>query len=249
MQRSQYQAPRALQFALCYFSPALGCVYQRPLLLFSIFSQPNMDTSNSTYECSGVTSEQLDFFNHLSFWIGGIGQLVLCILGLAFNFIAIPVLHSKILFKSTFNRLLIVLAVFDNLYLCLAIFECIRRELDVSFEFHTTLFVNFLYPLHNIVLCLSIFMTVVLAKERFKAISDPIDYHAIMVSGRQWQRVFRYVLPVILVSVAFNMPKFFELKTRVFQSEDPDAPGNFTYQVLFEPYWDIFHFHRNTFFS
>ena len=171
-----------------------------------------MSNDTAGYQCNGVTTQQLQFFNILSFWIGGVLKFIICLIGLISNFIAIPVLKSKTLYKSTFNRLLIVLAICDNAYLLLAISECIRQELNMTIDSHNVFFVYFLYPIHNIVLCLSIFMTVGLAKERFKAISDPIDYHAIMVSGRQWQRVFKYVLPVFAMSVLFNLPKFFELK-------------------------------------
>lgn len=179
--------------------------------------------NNSTagdYQCGGVTPSQLELFNDISFWIGGIIQLVLSLVGFVFNCIAIPVLRSKVLYKSTFNRLLIILSIFDNGYLLFAIGECFRRELGLSTWPHIVVFVNVLYPLHNIVLCLSIFMTVVLAKERYKAISNPIDYHAIIVSGRQWQRAFRYILPALFASVAFNLPKFFELQTKYIKAPD-----------------------------
>ena len=180
--------------------------------------------SSSNYECSGVTDTQLIFFNQLSFWIGGILHLIISILGFISNAISIPALKSKILFKSTFNRLLIVLSICDNIYLVLAMLESIRQEMGVSLQIHMVLFVYFLYPLHNIVLCLSILMTVILAMERFRSISDPIDYHAIIVGGRQWQRVFRYVGPVIFLSVAFNVPKFFELQVDYYPiSEGPNS--------------------------
>ena len=112
--------------------------------------------------------------------------------------------------------------------------ESVRKEMDFSLPLHILLSVYFLYPVHNIVLCLSILMTVVLAMERYRSISDPIDYHAIMVSGRQWQRVFRYVAPVIFLSVAFNIPKFFELKVDYF----PMGPnGTLRVSILYLTYY------------
>ena len=197
-------------------------------------------TMNSTnYECSGVTDTQLIFFNQLSFWIGGIFHLIISIIGFISNAISIPALKSKILFKSTFNRLLIILSVCDNIYLILAMLESIRQEIgSISLQLHIVLFVYFLYPLHNIVLCLSILMTVVLAMERFRSISDPIDYHAIIVGGRQWQRVFRYVAPVIVLSVAFNVPKFFELQVDYYPtSEGPNTTLKVSYKLAKKPNW------------
>ena len=81
-------------------------------------------------------------------------------------------------------------------------------------DIHTKAFVHGLYPFHNIVLCMSIYMTVILAMERYRAVSKPIDYHTIIVSGKQWQRVFRYVIPVVCFCLIFNLPKFFELTTK-----------------------------------
>ena len=69
-------------------------------------------------------------------------------------------------------------------------------------------------------------MTVALAKERLRAISDPIDYHAIIVSGRQWQRASNYAIPALLTSIVFNLPKFFELKVDYISVEaDPLLHG------------------------
>jgi hypothetical protein len=170
-------------------------------------------SSMDTYQCSGASNEELRFFGQLSFWIGGVVQTIICLIGLCANTISIPVLRSKQMYTSTFHRLLIVLALFDNLYLGLALLEGVRNEMNLSTNVHTTVFVYALYPLHNITLCLSIYMTVFLAMERYRAVSKPIDYHTIIVSGRQWQRVFHYVIPVVVLSVAFNLPKFFELRT------------------------------------
>ena len=119
-------------------------------------------------------------------------------------------LRTKDLYTSTFNRLLIVLAVSDNVYLLFALLESIRTEMYET-DIHTLVFPYAFYPLHNIMLVLSIYMTVTLAMERYRAISKPIDYHTIIVSGKQWERVFHYVVPVVIFSVLFNMPKFFEL--------------------------------------
>lgn len=132
---------------------------------------------------------------------------------------SIPVLKSKELYTSTFNRLLIVLAIIDNVYLLFALLECIRGDLEVDTgDMHTRIFVYGLYPLHNVMLCLSIYMTVSLAMERYRAVTKPIDYHTVIVSGRQWQRVFHYVIPVVAFSLIFNLPKFFELKTKTYDN-------------------------------
>ena len=47
---------------------------------------------------------------------------------------------------------------------------------------------------------------------RYLAVSAPVEYHNSINSGKRWVRIVRYVLPVVTFSVAFNIPKFFELR-------------------------------------
>ena len=154
------------------------------------------------------------FLYALSFF-AGILHSVICLVGLFANGLSIPVLRSKDLYTSTFNRLLIILAINDIFYLTFALAESIRSDMEINTgDIHTKAFVHGLYPFHNIMLCMSIYMTVILAMERYRAVSKPIDYHTIIVSGKQWQRVFRYVIPVVCFCFIFNLPKFFELTTK-----------------------------------
>ena len=104
----------------------------------------------------------------------GIIQLMVCVVGFFANLVCIPVLRSKDMYNSTFNRLLIVLVVSDNLYLTFAFFECLRTDIGVTNEFHTQMFVYALYPSHNIMLCVSIYLTVALSMERYFAVNKPI---------------------------------------------------------------------------
>ena len=158
---------------------------------------------------------QLPLFTYVLSFFAGILHSVICLVGLFANGLSIPVLRSKDLYTSTFNRLLIVLAINDIFYLTFALAESIRSDMEINTgDIHTKAFVHGLYPFHNIVLCMSIYMTVILAMERYRAVSKPIDYHTIIVSGKQWQRVFRYVIPVVCFCLIFNLPKFFELTTK-----------------------------------
>ncbi len=190
--------------------------YSMPMEAIFVPSSGNASDLATDYHCSGASAEELKLFGVASWWVGGVIQASVCLIGLMANIVSIPVLYSKALFKSTFNRLLIILALCDNIYLVFAFLESIRHELQLATNVHTIVFVYLLYPLHNFILCVSIYMTTVIAVERYRAVSQPIDYHAIMVSGRQWQRVSSYVVPVFLFSAGFNIPKFFELTTQTY---------------------------------
>ena len=55
----------------------------------------------------------------------------------------------------------------------------------------------------------SIYTTVIVTLERYVAVSRPLS--AFVEDGSDsWRKVFAYILPMFVVTVAFNMPKFFE---------------------------------------
>ena len=70
------------------------------------------------------------------------------------------------------------------------------------------------YQLQAFAILSSIFMTVVLALERYLAITKPIAYHNAIQGTNPWRRVLNYVVPVVLASALFNIPKFFETEVK-----------------------------------
>ena len=63
------------------------------------------------------------------------------------------------------------------------------------------------------VVCCSTYTTVVLALERYRAVWRPIEYHNnVNSSPHPWRRVLVYIVPVVIFSALFNIPKFFETK-------------------------------------
>ena len=126
---------------------------------------------NGNYTCNGITQEEQMLLVSLSPWIEGMAQTSVAAIGILANCIAIPVLCTKQMNSSIFNRLLVFLAIFDNIHLLLAIVDSIRLEFGSSLgthEFHQLLFVYFLYPVQNINLCCTIYMTTVLGFERYQ---------------------------------------------------------------------------------
>ena len=170
-----------------------------------------MDPSNDTTACS-ITLTQAEFYVTFSWWLSGIGTLCFAGLGIAFNTIAIYVLCDKRMISSFFNRLLVCLAIVDNLFLTNAISVVIVENFVTSnSESHISLFVNLLYPTRNMLMCMSIYMTVSLACERFNSVSNPILYRTRQTTNTCY-RLLLYIIPVITFSVVYNIPKFFDLK-------------------------------------
>ena len=92
------------------------------------FNDTDTNTNSTNHTCSGASDSELDFFENLSYGLGVL-QLIICLIGLVANTLCIPVLKGKDLYTSTFNRLLIILAICDNLYLAFALLECLRTEI------------------------------------------------------------------------------------------------------------------------
>ena len=82
----------------------------------------------------------------------------------------------------------------------------------MSINLYYYMFPYFLYPMNSIILCLSIFLVLAIAFERFLAVCHPYDYR-IFTSTRTIQgRVFKLTAPVFVIAVVINIPKFFETK-------------------------------------
>ena len=74
---------------------------------------------------------------------------------------------------------------------------------------HIYIFPTVLYPVHKIAMTTSMYTTVVLAFERYYAVSKPISTYVRSTTGTT-KRVLKYSGCILLFSIMFNLPKFFE---------------------------------------
>jgi hypothetical protein len=81
--------------------------------------------------------------------------------------------------RNSFNLLLVTLAAFDAVYLACAVLESFRKVFGLASDVHVVLFPHLLYPLYQITMTGSIFMTVAVAGERFTAVQYPHDYNRV----------------------------------------------------------------------
>ena len=119
-----------------------------------------------------ISQQQLDLYDDISWWVEGFGAVLIGTCGTVFNATSIIVLLGSALRESFFNLLLACLALFDNLFLLNGILEAFRNHLG-SVPYHDYVFVAFLFPFRSIVLCCSIYITVMLALERYNALLRP----------------------------------------------------------------------------
>ena len=153
--------------------------------------------------------------------------------------------------RNSFNLLLIVLSSFDILFIAIAILDygiargnihfLFLQNHRISFDFNRTsvfqwpfshsselyaiMFPKFLFPVNNIIFNSSIFLTIVIAYERyyeanipvfdsfvfrFSCVCRPHQYRHSTLGTSISRRVASYVVPTVVFSTVLNIPKFFE---------------------------------------
>ena len=165
--------------------------------------------SNSTCNFSHLTLDQKQFFDDYIWWVETAGNLVFGMIGAFLNIITIIVLSSSTMLNNFFNRLLISLAVFDTLYLSCEISEVFRHRHNTFIQ--QQIFVYFTYPMRNIFMFSSVYMTMMLAFERYQAITNPVTYRIKMVGTSMNSQLISNVTPGLLFSVVYYIPKFLDL--------------------------------------
>ena len=158
-----------------------------------------------------LTRDQEMYFQNYTWWIETVGNLCCGSIGLFLNSVTIHVFSSASNFskKTFFHRLLICLAIFDTLYIMCEISEVFRHRYKTFYQLE--IFVNFVYPIRNIFMLSSVYMTVLLAFERYQAIANPVQYRLKSVKTKMNHQLLSYVMPGVVFTIIFYLPKFFEL--------------------------------------
>ena len=120
--------------------------------------------------------------------------------------------------KVNFHQLMITLAIFDSIYilLCMLLFA-IPEILEGYFFCVAPYALAFLLVAQTG----SVYCTVGISLERYLTVCHPFYF-----IGRNWS-ARRYIIPIVLFSVLFNLMKFFEFHTIYIGSQE-EVPFNLT---------------------
>jgi hypothetical protein len=159
-------------------------------------------------------------FNRVEFMFDVI-IVIIATIGIIVNCSAIFMFVTKKTLQNLFNFLLINLLTFDSVFLLLTVFW--STQLGKHHAHHTKVLSYFatklLYPVTCIALTGSIYMTIVLALDRYISTNHPIAYQRLGSGSKSYALCYLiYVLPVTVFSVLFNLPVFFELD--VYEKEE-----------------------------
>ena len=133
--------------------------------------------NNTTLIVCEPTEYEWDTYSTLSWWIDGIASPVISSAGLLMNTLACVTLsRSKNISSIFFNRLLMCLTIFDNLYLSNGILGAIKKYGMASSYFSDFVFIKMIFPIRSMVMFCSMYTTIILAYVRHHAIKHPLKY-------------------------------------------------------------------------
>jgi hypothetical protein len=134
----------------------------------------------------------------------GVLVSVVGLIGLVGNTLALIVLSRPSL-RDVFHQLLFALACFDILFIFCGGINYTVWGFQVNSDIYNYLFPYFLHPFTHIAMAGTIFMTLAISIERYFGLCHPLlSPHS--------RKAWFYIVPVVVVSVALNIPKFFEIQ-------------------------------------
>lgn len=149
-----------------------------------------------------------DFLDHYlvknyKYICDGVLVSIIGLIGFIGNITSLIVL-SRPKLRDSFHQMLFALACFDIVYIIVGGFNYTFRGFDAGSVIYTIAFPYLIYPLTNISMCGTIFMTVAISIERFLGICFPL--YLPPHNRKAWY----YVLPVVFITFLLNIPKFLE---------------------------------------
>lgn len=151
---------------------------------------------------------------NFGFWLNGIGILSIGLCGIFGNIASIRVLSHKQM-RSSVNFILIALASSDLILIVTAIllfglttfYPFNGQLMDYYFIVQPTI-AAYAYPLAMIAQTISIYLTFLISLERYIAVCHPLKARSFCTHARTKFSIFI----VVLFSIIYNFPKFFEIK-------------------------------------
>lgn len=150
----------------------------------------------------------------LGFWLNGIGITFIGLMGFLGNIASIRVLSHKQM-RSSVNFILIALAFSDSLLIVTSIllfglksFYPYNGHLMDYYYIALPMITDIVYPAAVIAQTISIYMTFLISLERYIAVCFPLKARSSYTQVHTKNCIFL----VVLLSVIYNVPKFFEIK-------------------------------------
>lgn len=167
--------------------------------------------NHTIVECEVALSvAQQETISTFSWWLDTFFYLLVGMMGLLLNLLAMWILLTPSMWNNFFNRLILCLSGYDSVFILCGLLEIFRRKFYFSY-IQQYMFANFFYPFRSMAMCCSIYTTMALTLERYQAIISPIQYRNRSANTSLGKRLFIYIVPIMLCSFLYYLPKFFDL--------------------------------------
>ena len=135
------------------------------------------------------------------------------------SFQAIAVFWKRIKIQRNFHSLMLCLATFDLVYISVSIIIFSLPHFSDSYLTSGAYFyiMPWALPIAQIGSTGSIYFTMAMTIERYLTVCHPFYHHS-----HAWPTRC-YVLPILLFSIFYNMPRFFELETKYHDPNDNNS--------------------------
>ena len=183
---------------------------------------------DSFFECRNATWKS----GHVKeyFWISGVMLVSVGVLGVVGNVLNLLVLLQKEFRGQVFYNLLVALACFDIMFI-LSYSTSVGYQSLACNPFNLTIrYVT--YPIINISLTGSVYMTIAISAERYIGVCYPIHYSQVRRTTKS------YILSVVAISLVYNFPRFLE---RTFTVENGTFNDSYRDWAKTTLYKDIYH--------
>ena len=193
-------------------------------LMVNVISGNHIIEYNESKCVYGSTEAEKNLADTINWYLEIAILLPLGIIGISANLTSIPILLSRKM-SNIFNQTLAVLAMVDTTYILLDTYRAVAKILDaedkcLDVEAYWTIYLR---PIQSIAMNASIYLTVVIAIERYLAVSRPLSVYMGEIGGQnKWRALVFYVAPAILLAILINIPCFFE-----FEWDYQDFEGQF----------------------
>jgi hypothetical protein len=157
-----------------------------------------------------LTKDNQIILNEVGYWLEGVSQATIGIVGILGNIIAMKIfLSGGAKFNTIFYRLLVILLFTQTCYVSfsLIVFLCHYHN---NVFFVNVMFTNGLYPLPSLMLHTSTILTMQIAWHRFKATNAPLDYLVSwkFVNATKW--ALKSLAGSVFIGLILVIPLFFE---------------------------------------
>ena len=138
---------------------------------------------------------------------------VIGVFGITGNTAAI-VVFSRMKTQMIFHRIMIMLSTFDNILVLLNIVIFVYPRFSESFNATGYHYIApYTLPVAQIAMTGSVYSTMAITVERYLIACKPF-----YVISHRWSAK-RYIVPIVVFSISYNLPKFFETKTTALVDE------------------------------